>query len=102
MAYDLDGNLISKTVKSGKVIQYSYNGNNKLTSESFEGDNSVFTYDGDDLLIRATDNDSEIVRNYDVFGRINYESGDHYNGHLEYFYNERGEKERVRLHPRWS
>ena len=97
MTHDLDGNVISKTNKQGQTFSFNYDGNNLLISKNFPGDSVVYNYDRDHLLASVTDADSEVRMEYDVFKRPIAEFSNHYNGHIEYAYNLRGEKVNTRL-----
>lgn len=89
--YDLDGNLLSRTTKKGEMIHFTYNGNNKVLSRSFPGGTVSFSYDRDGNLTSVSDDDSVIKREYDNQGRLSVESSDHYNGYIEYKWDERGQ-----------
>ena len=56
LSYDHDGSLLTREAWSGTIsgnIQYSYDNNFRLTSQSVNGASLTFQYDGDGLLTQA-------------------------------------------------
>jgi RHS repeat-associated protein len=75
-SYDMLGNLLSKTDRDGRVTTYTYDDRNRLTEENWlDSQQNVireidYSYDGNSLLLSASDPDATYEYTYDGVGRL--------------------------------